>query len=385
MKLIARELIEQARRATGLDDFGDDSFREGLERLTAAQEGEADLNETGRAASRSRLVGLLSTRLRIEDWIGQHPEVEAEDISAPTFVLGLPRTGSTALGNLLTKDPDTRFLRTWESAVPIPPPEAATQHDDPRIAAVQAGIDAMNEANPEWRTMYDASATGSTECQDLLGMAFRTWHFGGEHYIPSYEGWLAECDMEPAYRWHKRVLKVLQSRCPPTRWMLHAPVHALGLDGLDRVHPDARFVMTHRDPAKVLASVCSIISFRRHLWSDGREPQRMGEQQLEMWVLALQRVIEFRDRHGDERFADSHFQDLIDDPIGAIESIYARLGFELSAPARDAMVDWTASHPRRRHGEHRYSLEAFGLEANHVRDRFASYLDRFDVAREIER
>ena len=185
MKLIARELIEQARRATGLDDFGDDSFREGLERLTAAQEGEADLNETGRAASRSRLVGLLSTRLRIEDWIAQHPEVEEEDISAPTFVLGLPRTGSTALSNLLTKDPDTRVLRTWESAVPIPPPEAATQHDDPRIAAVQAGIDAMNEANPEWRTMYDASATASTECQDLLGMAFRTWHFGGEHYIPS--------------------------------------------------------------------------------------------------------------------------------------------------------------------------------------------------------
>jgi hypothetical protein len=385
MKLVARELIEEARRATGLDDFGDDSFREGLERLTTSQEEEADLNETGRAASRSRLVGLLSTRLRIEDWIRQHPEVEAEDISAPTFMLGLPRTGSTALGNLLTKDPDTRFLRTWESAVPIPPPEAATQHDDPRIAAVQAGIDAMNEANPEWQAIYDASATASTECQDLLGMAFRTWHFGGEHYIPSYEAWLAECDMEPAYRWHKRVLKVLQSRCPPTRWMLHAPVHALALDGLDRVHPDARFIMTHRDPAKVLASVCSLISFRRQLWSDGREPQRMGKQQVEMWVLALQRVIEFRDRYGDERFADSYFQDLVDDPIGAIESIYARLGFEFSAAARGAMTDWTVSHPRRRHGEHHYSLETFSLEASDVRDRFAFYLDRFDVAREIDR
>ena len=383
MKLVAGELIDQASRATGLDDFGDDSFREGLERLISAQESESDLNEVGRAASRSRLVGLLGTRLRIEDWIRQHPEVEEEEIAAPTFVLGLPRTGSTALGNLLTRDPDTRFLRTWESAVPIPPPEAATQHDDPRIAAVQAGIDAMYAENPEWQAMYDASATASTECQDLLGMAFQTWHFGGEHYIPSYEAWLAECDMEPAYRWHKRVLKVLQSRCPPTRWLLHAPVHALALDGLDKVHPDARFIMTHRDPAKVLGSVCSIISSRRHLWTDGREPLRMGEQQVEMWALALERVIEFRDRNGDDRFADSHFKKLVDDPLGAVESIYDRLGFEFTAAAREAMTERTVSHPRRKHGEHRYSLEEFGLEASEVRDRFGFYLDRFDVEREL--
>jgi hypothetical protein len=384
VKLVARELIEEARRTTGLDAFGDDSFREGLERLIAAQESEADLNENGRAASRSRLVGLLSNRLRIEDWIRQHPEVESEEIAAPTFVLGLPRTGSTALSALLARDPETRYLRTWESAIPIPPPEAATQHDDPRVSVVQAGFDAMDEEHPKWRTMYDGSATASTECQDLLGMSFRSWHFGGEHHIPSYEAWLAECDMEPAYRWHKQVLKVLQSRCPPTRWLLHAPLHSFALDGLDRTYPDARFIMTHRDPAKVMGSACSIIAFRRNLWTDRREPHRLGAQQVESWLLAIRRVIEFRKRKGDDRFADSHFKDLVNDPVAAIERIYARLGIEFTAPARVAMTEWADSHPRRRRGEHRYDLEEFGLEGSDVRARFSFYLEPFRVAREEE-
>ncbi len=153
----AEELMDAARGATGLADFGEDSFREGLEMLAASLEAEAGLNETGRAASRSRLIGLLSNRLRIEDWIRQHPEVESEEVVAPIVVLGLPRTGSTALASLLTKDPGTRYLRTWESAIPLPPPETATQHDDPRIGLVQGGIDAMNEEHPQWRAMYDLS------------------------------------------------------------------------------------------------------------------------------------------------------------------------------------------------------------------------------------
>jgi hypothetical protein len=376
----AEELMAAARGATGLADFGEDSFRDGLEKLTASLQTEASLSEAGHASSRSRVIGLLSNRLRIEDWIRQHPEVESEEVVAPIVVLGLPRTGSTALASLLTKDPGTRYLRTWESAIPLPPPETATQHDDPRIGLVQGGIDAMNEEHPQWRAMYDASATGSTESQDLLGMAFAAWQFGGDYFIPSYEAWLAECDMESAYRWHERVLKMLQSRCAPNRWMLHSPVHTLGLEGLHRVHPDARFIVTHRDPAKVLGSVCSLIGFRRSLFSEHGDARRLGEQQVEIWVLAMQRAIEFRARHEDACFADLYFKDLLTDPIAAIERSYASLGVEFTAAARDAMADRAVSHPRGRHGEHRYGLEEFGLEASDVRSRFAFYLDRFDIA-----
>jgi len=376
------DLVEAARGETGLSDFGGESFREGLSVLTRALEAEADLHATGQRAARGRLLALLKNRLRIVDWCRRHPEIEAQPVEAPIFVVGLPRTGTTALATLLAQDPDTRALRTWESAHPIPPPEAATQHGDPRIARVQAGIDATYAARPEMRTMYDASATGSTECQDLLGMEFRTWHFCGDWRVPRYDAWQRECDMEPAYRFHRRTLALLQWRCPPTRWLLHAPVHLLSLEALGRIYSDARFVMTHRDPARAVASSASLISFMRSLASDRRDPRELGRGQAELWVLALERALRFRDCVGEARFADVPFRDLLADPVAAAERACERLGIALRAPARARMRAWAEAHPRGRHGEHRYRLADFGLDAADLGARFAFYRERFGAALE---
>jgi hypothetical protein len=378
-ELAAPELIAAARGETGLEAFGGESFREGLEVLTAALEAEADLHAAGRQAARGRLLALLKNRLRIEDWLRRHPEIEEQEIAAPVFVVGLPRTGTTALATLLAQDPGARALRTWESAHPIPPPEEATQHSDPRIARVQAGIDATYAARPEMRTMYEASATGSTECQDLLGMEFRTWHFCGDWRVPSYDAWQRQCAMEPAYRFHHRTLALLQWRCPPTRWLLHAPVHLLSLEALDRVYPDARFVMTHRDPARAVTSAASLISFMRSLASKRRDPHELGRGQAELWVLALERALRFRERAGEARFADVHFRDLLADPVAAAERACERLGIAVTAAARARMRAWAEAHPRGRHGEHRYRPADFGLEAAELRARFASYRERFGV------
>ncbi len=384
MKLDAAELIAAARARTGLEDLGAEDVRQGLERLVAALESEADLTETGRDAARGRLRGLLEKRLRIEDWIRTHPEVEREPVEAPIFVIGMPRTGTTALSQLLGCDPETRSLRAWESSQPVPPPESATEHTDPRIAATQAGIDAMSRAHPEWPRMHDGTATTPTECLDLLGMVFRTWHFCGEYWIPGYDAWQRDCDMEPAYRVHRRTLQLLQSRCPPRRWMLHAPVHMLSLDALDRLYPDARFVMTHRDPAAVLGSVCSLIGFMRSLCSDRRDPAGLGREQLELWPLALERAMRFRQRVGESRFADVHFPDLVADPIGAVARAYARLDLAFTAGARNRMTEWARGHRRGRHGAHRYRLSDYGLDADRVRERFDAYVQCFGTAPESQ-
>ena len=379
MPLVAKELIETAQAETGLDAFGGDSFREALEVLTRALEKEAELNEAGRVATRELLLRLLRNRLLIEDWYGRHPEIDEKAIEAPTFMVGLPRTGTTALAAMLARDPKSRSLRTWESGQPTPPPEAATQYDDPRIAATQAGIDAMYEAHPEWRAMYDGSATASAECQDLLGMEFRTQHFCGSYRIPSYDAWQRECDMEPAYRFQKRALKLLQWRCPPTHWHLHAPVHMLSMEALDRVYPDATFLMTHRDPADVLGSVCSLISAVRSWASDARDPEGVGEEQVGLWSLALLRLRHFRDRAGEERFADVYFTDLLGDPVETIERAYARLSLPFTHQARERIGAWAAAHPQGRHGRHAYQLADFGLDVADVRARFAFYTSRFGI------
>jgi hypothetical protein len=374
-------LVTAARAQAGHDDFGGDGFREGLARLCAALEGEAELNGMGRHVVHGQILRLLVNRLGIEDFYRRHPEID-EQVPEPVFMIGLPRTGTTALAALLSRDPERRSLLSWEAANPLPPPEAATRTTDPRIAATQAGIEALHALRPQIRAMYDASATGSTECQDLLGMEFRTQHFCGQYWIPSYAAWQQGCDMGSAYRYHRRALKLLQWRCPPSRWHLHSPVHMLTLDELLRAYPNARFLMTHRDPAKVLGSVCSLVSAMLSLASDRRDPEGVGEAQLDTWAEALSRAIRFRDRIGEDRFADVVFADLVADPVSAVERAYARLGLPFAESARVGMAEWARANPRGRHGVHRYRLEDFGLDVPKVRERFAFYTDRFALTLE---
>jgi hypothetical protein len=190
--LDADELEAAACEQAGLTDFGDGHHREGLERLVASMNDEADLTDAGEIMQRMRLGAHLVSRLQVEDTYREHPEIEAQEVEGPVFVIGLPRTGTTALSQLVAADPQFRSLRLWESGAPVPPPEAATEHTDPRIAATEAGLAMMNEAFPLMQTMYHSEATTASECQDLMGMSFRTVHFDGSARVPSYMAWVTE-------------------------------------------------------------------------------------------------------------------------------------------------------------------------------------------------
>jgi hypothetical protein len=377
------DLIAAARAQSGLADFGGDGFREGLGVLCAALAREGKLTASGRAGVAHRIRHLLATRLGIVDWRARHPEIAAQPVENPIFVVGLPRTGTTALAQLLAQDPETRGLRTWESQQMLPPPEAATQHSDPRIAQARAGMDALCAAYPEWPAMYDGGATHTTECEDLLALSFHTWHFCGEYWIPSYDDWLRRSDATQTYRFHRRALELLHWRCGPRRWMLHAPIHTLELEALHRIYPDARFVITHRDPVPVIASACSIIGFVRGFASEKRDPIGLGREQLAMWTDAMQALVRFRERHPSARFADLQFRDLNADPIGTLENCYAQLELPFTGAARERCAKWAADHRRGRRGRHGYRLEDYGLDPHQVRAAFAPYLERFAPALEL--
>jgi hypothetical protein len=213
------DLIERdARSQTGLDDTGGDGYSDGLERLVRSMNEEGDLTEIGEIMQNARLVALLAARLQVEETYRVHPEIEREEIGGPVFVIGLPRTGTTALSQLVAADPQFRSLRMWESSLPVPPPEKSTEHTDPRIAIAEGNLALMNEAFPLMRTMHHSEATTATECQDLMGMSFRTGHFDGFAHVPSYMAWVVDADMRETYRYHRRVLKLLQWHCPPTLW-----------------------------------------------------------------------------------------------------------------------------------------------------------------------
>jgi len=376
--LDARALVDAATAQTGLTEFGAPGWREGLDRLIDSLNGEAGLTALGEQILGGRFAMLLANRLRILGVLGARPEIEDEEIEGPLFIIGLPRTGTTALSNLVAADPQIRSVRLWESSDPVPPPETSTEAIDPRIDAARAGLEAMYETFPKMRSLHFQTATGPTECQDLLGMEFRTEHFGGMARVPSYSQWVIDCDMSGVYAFHRRVLQLLQWHCPPRLWHLKTPVHMLALDDLRASYPGARFLWTHRDPAAVLGSVCSLIAYTRSWCSDRNDAEELGRQQVELWAEAIRRALEFRDRIGERWFADVEFEALQSDPVAAVASAYERLGIELGA-GRAPVADWAAAHPPKEHGVHDFALAEFGLEAASVRDHFATYLERFPL------
>lgn len=379
MSLDVEALEAGAREQTGLDDFGDGSHREGLERLVRSLNEEAQLTETGEVMLRHRLVGLLASRLQVEDTYRAHPSIEAEEVEGPVFVIGLPRTGTTALSQLVAADPQFRSLRLWESSSPCPPPETATEHDDPRIAETEAGLAIMYEMFPLMHTLHHEDATTPTECQDLLGMSFRTVHFDGFGRVPSYLSWVTECDMSGTYRYHRRILRLLQWHCPPHLWHLKTPVHMFSLDALLESYPDAKFLWSHRDPAEVLGSVCSLIQYVRSWASDRHDADELGREELERWWLAVSRAMDFRARVGDDRFADISFARLQVNPVSAMEEAYEQIGLEFSETSRHAVGTWATSHEPGSRGRHSYDLTEFGLTPELVHERFAPYLDAYDA------
>jgi len=373
------DMVATACERAGSDDFGGESWREGLKVLVRALNTEASLNEMGVGAMTEQIVGYLANRLRIEQWYARYPEIDDQQIVAPLFGLGLPRTGSTALSFLIARDPARRSLRVWEAGEPCPPPETATEHTDPRIAVAQAGIDFTNELFTGFGGMLPTAADGPQECLIPMAFEFRSLIFEGMSLIPSYTSWLLQCDMEPAYRYHRRVLKLLQWRCPPDRWWLKTPAHMLSIETLDAVYPDARFVMTHRDVGKVLPSVCALYSTLSSVLTERPDPTAIGTHNCELWRTALERLIDFRDHGNGDRFVDLSFDAVQRDPIGQVARLYADLGDDLSVVARRRMQDWWAENSKDRSGPGSYSAEAFGIDPAVIAEQFAFYYERFGI------
>lgn len=377
MTFAADAFVEAATRDTGLTDFGPGPWRDGLEVFCDALDHEAQLNDIGVAVHQSRISSLLTQRLRVVDWLHRHPEIAAETIDAPAIIVGLPRTGTTALAHLMAADHDSRILRTWEQSAPTPPPESATEHSDPRIAATQAGIDMSHQLMPELPRLYFATADSPSEALDLTGMSFRSFQFEGQAHIPSYEEWLLACDMHGAYEFQRTVHQLLQWRCPPTRWTWKNPPDLFALDAVRRAFPDAVFIWTHRDPMDVLASVCSLVHVVRRFATDHADPRALGPRQLELWARGVDRAIAARDRIGEDAFIDVHMTDVVGDPLRTMAAIYERLGWPLTEATTLAMQRWLSENPQHGRGDHQPDPTEYGVDATAVDAHFAAYRDRF--------
>ncbi|MFT3966948.1 MAG: sulfotransferase [Sphingobium sp.] len=374
----AKALMDRARTATSLDDFGEDSFREGLEILVEATGKEARLNDVGNAAFGGQIVDYLSRRLEVENWYARHPEIEEQEIAAPLIGIGLPRTGSSALACLLGADPAVRSIRNWEAMAPCPPPDIATVATDPRLAMAEASMERRARLFPRMTGMLPSTATSPTECQTFMGHDFKSQIFQAFVHIPSYVDWLNHrADLVPTYHYVKRVLKLLQWRCPPDRWRLKNPSHSLFITALDEVFPDARFVMTHRDVAQVIPSVADLYYELHTAFSDDVDPRAIGEETADFCELGMRRMIAFREAGQEGRFHDIYFAPFQRDPFAALKRLYDWLGEELTDEARAGMQAWREEKPREGQSYERNDMALFGLSPEGLHARFAFYAERF--------
>jgi hypothetical protein len=375
-----KQLIAKACEKTQADDFGPEGWQVGLQALVGALNEEGNLNELGEAVYVDQLVGLLSSRLEIERWYADFPGIEQQEIVAPLFGIGLPRTGSTALSFLLACDESRRSLRTWEASSPCPPPETATEHTDPRIAVSAAGIEMSHQMFPDFVGMLPSSPTGPSECLLLMGLDFHSQLFQGMAILPSYTDFLLTCDMEPTYRYHKRVLKLLQWRCPPNRWSLKTPSHMSTIRGLDSVYPDARFVMTHRDITSVIPSVCAVKEALSTPLTDSFDCLAVGRHEHMLWLESIRRLIDFRKDGREDRFVDVSFSEMQSDPIGSMGRLYYQLGDNLTPDTRNRMAEWWEESAKDRRQGKRPDPATYGLDVDALRKDFAFYHDQIGIS-----
>jgi hypothetical protein len=374
---MADELVAEARSRSELTDLGNESFHEGLVALLDGAEAAGSLNELGTAVLRDQIIGFLRVRLSVEDWYHRHPEIDDQEILPPLFGLGLPRTGSTALSFLLAEDHRARSLLTWESGAPTPPPDPATYDTDPRIAEAAVQITLIDEMAPKFKTMLPSSPTGPTECLQIMALDFRSAMFSALGDNRPYEAWLAACDMTSAYRYHQRVLKLLQWKFPAKPWRLKSPAHMDSIDALLTVYPDARFVMTHRDIAQVIPSVVSLFDAISEFLRRGPLADDFAANQAGYWERALRKTLDYRDRGNEDRFFDIGFAEMRPDPIPAIERLYTWLGVEVTDDVVGRMRTWWETNPPDKQGVHDYNPEQYGIDLDDLRAQFAFYNDRF--------
>lgn len=371
-----RDLMVAAQAATGLDDFGDDSFREGLERLVRSLTTEARLNDMGQAAVRGQIIGLLSQRLQVEEWYRRHPEIEEEQIVAPLIGLSLPRTGSTALSFLLAEDPNARSLRTWEASEPCPPP-STVKGPDPRVARAEQAMERQKRESPRQAALVPSSATGPQECQLLMALDFKAQIFQAFAYVPSYSKWFTyDADLTSTYMYERRVLKLLQWGSPGRPWRLKCPTHLLFLEHLDRAFPDARFVMTHRDPTEVMVSAADLYAEVGRMFSDDIDLHYLGELNVEHWSVGMQRTLRFREGAAGGRFYDIGFRAMQRDPIGEVRGLYAWLDEPVSPEFEAGMKRWWRENAETRERNVHPDPATFGLDLDRIRPLFADYVDR---------
>jgi hypothetical protein len=376
-------VVADARDVDGLSDFGDDSYREPLEKLLWSLQHEAQLNAIGRPVLRQRVVDILSTRLRVQAYLERYPEIREEQILEPLVIVGLPRTGTTMLHRTIAADPRMYAPLWYEVRFPCPALDwDFTAQGDRRIVEAKAEVQAMVDANPGLLAIHPMDAMGPDEDIMLLEQSFYSFNMQAFANIPSFDTWIEAQDHTAGYEYFRLLLQFLQwqkkrSGQPGERWALKAPHHLHYMDLVFKVFPDARVVQSHRDPVETIPSLASLIAGVWVIYSDVADPKEVGSQWARKFARGMTHTMAVREQLGEGRFLDLWFRDTVSQPLEEIRKIYDFLGMKLIPEARAEMSQWQEFNRRELRPPHEYTLEEFGFTEEALKRQFRAYRERF--------
>ncbi len=393
--LDADALIAQARTDTGLDDYGaGDDFFERLRVFVGALGAEAELTDAGKLISHSQVLQLLTNRLLATDFIARHPAVHDEIIAAPIVIVGLPRTGTTHLHNLISADTNLRSLPYWESLEPVPTlAEQTDKQRDARRERCEAGVWFLNEVMPDFKRMHEMTVDHVHEEIQLLAIDCSTMLFESSSRIPSFRDYYQAHDQQSSYDYLRLMLQLCQyqsrgarpSGTAPPRWVLKSPQHLEQIPAIMRTFPDAIVVFTHRDPVSVVASFVTMSAYSARISRSAPiDLHEVGaywrDRILDLYAAAT------RDRHlvPAAQSIDIHFNEFMRDDIATVQAVYEVAGLAFAESTRAAMAAFMDDHPRGKYGGVQYDLGQFGLDPAGIRSAAQQYIERFGVALELQ-
>jgi len=375
--LYADAILEEAQVNTGLNDFGPVEFREALDVLLETYDTHYK-TQKGRKKSYRRVVGLLATRLRVAEALRKAPEITDRPIPRPMVLTGLPRSGTSALFNLLGSDPAARALLLWETQFPDPMEGLEPGAPDPRHDAIEAYYEKSRETNPEFTKMHYSSADTPEECVLLHAYSLSGVHIGTEVMLEPYASWYRRQDLHGMYAYYRMLLQMLDWQRPGERWLLKAPAHMWAIDALIDTFPDVSIIWTHRNPLACIPSICSMT----HILFEGQvelSKQELGPIVMDFYATSLERGLAVRDKSDPARFIDVNHDDFVDNSMGVVKRIYKHFDLSIDGRANQAMKDHVEANPKGRHGKHEYHLDDWGMTSEEIITRFAPYIERFNI------
>ena len=375
-------VLDTAREQTGLSDFGPDDFRERLAIWLQSFAEDDNLSAVGRVGAFRDCLRYAVARLRIEDYVKRNPGVDDIEIARPIIVVGLPRSGTTHLLNLIAADSRLRSMPYWESLEPVPTPGEEPEADgiDPRLARCRKGHEMQQQLMPLLKNMHDMSPEHVHEEIELMGPDFSAYMIEWVTYVPRWRDYYLAHDQRPHYAYMKRALQVLQHQRGPDRWILKSPQHLEQLGPLIETFPDATIAFTHRDPVSVVTSAITMLAYGDRMRSQTPDVKRIADYWTDRIEHLLRRCVEDRQLVPESQSIDVLFHEFMRDDIAMVQRIYDLAGLPLTGEARSELDHYMDENPRGKHGRIVYDLEGdFGIQPESLRERFSFYYERFPV------